>query len=416
MTDAPRTPGTEPEESPVASRIQAITALLAARTGRGEERAILDILEFASASELEPILAAIDVKALVRSMDDRLRGPDNLTALLKLLTEDRLTEVSVPRRAALVRALQEGRTGAMDERAIRAIFLGTRGAALTELKAALDTGGHYRDVHQLLFRDIDDPRVLFDILEHIEREGLASPSGEVKVLSDIDDTFYANWKDKRYPGKTVYPGVLELYAELDRGPGEAPGRIGDITFVTARPGDRAGLVEGATHKALRERGVGASTVLCGSLTCIIGNQAIAGKKLENFRQYRMVYPEYGFVFIGDSGQGDVYFGENIRSLARDAVKGVFIHDVVSTSEGAREDFRKRGVFFFDTYVGAAWEAYRLGLIQREGLARVAAAAVAQMRAIAFETPAQRDARMAELVSDIDKVRDELLPEERPTLP
>ncbi len=164
---------------------------------------------------------------------------------------------------------------------------------------------------------------------------------EVKVLSDIDDTFYANWKDARYPKKTVYPGVLQFYAELDRGPGPVPGRAGDLTFVTARPGDRLGLVEDATIKALAERGQLTATVLAGSFTRLIGNRTIAEKKLENFLEYRRLYPEYDFVFVGDSGQGDIHFGQRMLELAPGVVRAVFIHDVVATPDLARRSSRPR---------------------------------------------------------------------------
>jgi hypothetical protein len=44
-----------------------------------------------------------------------------------------------------------------------------------------------------------------------------------KILSDVDDTLFASGGkfpagvDKRYPGHTVYPGVIEFYKELDLG-------------------------------------------------------------------------------------------------------------------------------------------------------------------------------------------------------
>jgi hypothetical protein len=186
--------------------------------------------------------------------------------------------------------------------------------------------------------------------------------------------------------------------------------------VTARPGDRLGLVEDATHKALRERGVPASTILAGSFLRIVTNRAIAEKKLDNFLQYCRVYPEYSFVFIGDSGQGDVYFGERMLEVAPEAVRGIFIHDVVSTPDAAREELRKKRVYLFDTYAGAALETYRLGLIQRVGMARVAEAAAAEIKAIVFASEAQRQARLEELGRDIDRVNAELPAEERVALP
>jgi hypothetical protein len=400
---------------PVEEKAAAIRARMASRTNREEERQILAILEASSSAELDKILAGLDIRTLVSALDNRVVGPDHRSALFQLLTVDRLDDLSIATRAALIAALQRGHTGAADEAAIRNIFLGTKGAALRELKAMMDRGGDYRDLHQLLFHDIDSAAVRAEILDHFSREAAAA-AGEVKILSDIDDTFYANWKDTRFPKKTIYPGVLQLYSELDRGPSESPGRTGDVTFVTARPGDRLGLVERATHKALMGRGLPASTVLAGAFTRVFSNRSIAGKKLDNFREYWRIYQECSFIFIGDSGQGDIFFGEQMLEVAPAAVKGIFIHDVVSTPEAAREDLRRRGVILFDTYVGAALEAYRRGLLQRQGMARVAAVAMTELNAILFQSEAQRQERLTELARDIERLNVELLPDERISFP
>lgn len=307
-------------------------------------------------------------------------------------------------RARRIADLQEGITTLADERAIRDLFLAARGADLVALKNALDGGRGHRDLHQLLFHDVDDGAIRAEILEHFAREGAAGGARRrLKVLSDIDDTFYANWKDRRFPPKTVYPGVLQLYRELDRGAGDEPDREGDLTFVSARPGDRAGLVERATLASLRERGVPAATMLAGSLTRLVGNARIARGKLESFEEYRQLYPEYAFVFLGDSGQGDAAFGARLMADHGASVLAVLIHDVVATPAAEREEHRRRNVRFFDTYVGAALVGFELGLIRAEGLGRVAAAAREELEAIAFESPADREARRAELAADLARV-------------
>lgn len=302
---------------------------------------------------------------------------------------------------ALLDEIQEltvGRTSRREETRVLEIFVGLRGAELTRLKNAIDAAADHHDLHQLVYRDIDDDAVREQLLAHFAEA--AEPSGEVKILSDIDDTFYANWKDQRYPPKTVYPGVLQLYTELDRGPQEEPGRAGDLTFVTARPGDRLGLVEGATRDALTERGVETKAVLTGSFRRVLSSRAIADQKVQNFLEYRRLYPEYAFVLIGDSGQGDIRFGQRMLELAPGEVRGVLIHDVVATPAPRREELAAGGVSLFDTYVGAAVEALRRGLIHPEGAARVAAAAQAELALIPFESPGLREDREAELARDV----------------
>ncbi|UQA58317.1 phosphatase domain-containing protein [Polyangium aurulentum] len=390
-----------PEQLPGATeKVEAIRALMRGHTGREDERRILALLEQSSAEELSFVLVTLDLRALVGDVDDRLFGPDNRTALLRLLTVTRLGDLDIPARAALVRSLQKGVTSGIFERAVRDVLVGTRGPDLLRLKASIDAGGSRHDLHALLFCDLDDEALREEILAHFAAEAKV-PSPEIKILSDIDDTFYANWKDRRYPPKTVYPGVLAFYAELDRGPGEVPGRMGDLVFVTARPGDRTGFVEDATHAALLGRGAPPSTILAGSFRRILTNSAIAAKKLENFLEYRRVYPEHGFVFVGDSGQGDIAFGEGMIAAAPAAVRGVFIHDVVATPEARREELRGRDVWLFDTYAGAAAIALKRGLISAEGAHRVAEAASAELPKIAFSSEEARAAREAELSRDLE---------------
>jgi hypothetical protein len=385
--------------SEVETCLAAITALMRGHTDRNDEEAIVALFSAAPASVLDEVLDRLDLRHLLGDVDDRSSGPRHRSSLLDLLCRDRVDCLSVSVRAKLVHALSTGRTCDRDEHAIRDLFTHTVGRALTELKNAIDAGDDHRDLRQLVFSDIDDQRVRAEILGHIGRHASGLESREIKVLSDIDDTCYANWKDTRYPKKTVYPGVRQLYAELDRGPFEEPQRTGDLAFVTARPNDRIGFVEQATHETLAALGVGARTILTGSFRRLHSNRAIAARKLENFADYAMLYPEYDFVFIGDSGQGDAAFGAAMLQAEPSRVRAVFIHDVVATAPAERARWAERRVLFFDTYVGAAIAAFDLGLIQRAGVDRVAETAFAELEAIDFGEHPGKAERRAELERD-----------------
>ncbi|WP_235685506.1 phosphatase domain-containing protein [Corallococcus silvisoli] len=390
--------------SAATTKLQALRRDMNGHTDRTDERRILDLLEGATGEELNFLLANVDLVRLLSDLDDRLLGPDHRTALLELLCARRAAELSLPVRASLATALQKGATRAKAEARLRDLFLGLKGRELTAFKNLLDAGGDSHDLHHLVFDDVDDPAVREALLTHFQREAAASPSGENKVLSDIDDTFFRNWVDPRYPPKTVYPGVLAFYQELDRGPGIIPGRAGDLVFVSARPRDPLGLIENATLESLRERGVPLSVMLSGSFFHLVGNTRIAQKKFENFEQYARLFPEYGFVFVGDSGQGDVEFGARMRATHPQAVRAVFIHDVVATPRPVRDEWRARHLFFFDTYVGAAVEAFHAGVISRDGVDRIAAAASEALAAIAFPSPARRHEREAELAHDLARAQ------------
>ena len=388
--------------SQVTQKLQTLRSLMTGHTDRREERRILDLLGEATAVELNHLLLNVNLDRLLSDVDDRVVGPDHRTELLELLCMKRARELGLPVRAALVTALQRGHTPALFERMLHALFLGLSGRELTDFKNLLDGRGNSHDLQQLLFHDLDDALLRRDILTHLQREAELAPSGENKVLSDIDDTFLANWKDTRYPPKTVYPGVLQFYRELDRGPGPVPGREGDLTFISARPRDPLGFIEDRTLATLREHGVSSAVMLSGAFTHLLGNARIAAMKLENFSRYVQLYPEYGFVFTGDSGQGDVIFGEQILASWPEQVRAVFIHDVVDTPEAVRQSWRDKGVFFFDNYVGAAVEAFEVGVISRDGVARVVSAAREELARVAFASEAQRAARVLELERDIQR--------------
>ena len=368
-----------------------IRRLMSGHTDRNEEARIIEILKRADADQLNDLLQELDLSRLISDIDDRPFGPDNRTALLELLTQNRVNDLEAESRSAIMNALQKGHTGKLDERGIRNIFVNTKGAGLTELKNEIDAGGDYRDLQQLVFTDIDSSDIREEILDHIKHEGAAiGRLSAVKALSDIDDTFYANWKDERFPKQTVYPGVRQLYEELG----------GDLAFVTARPRDRPGVVEQATHEMLRSHGLDDVTVLAGCVSKLLTNASIAEKKLQNFVEYAQLYPEYGFVFIGDSGQGDAMFGKQMLVREPDRVKAVLIHDVVASDKATRRQWRDDGVILFDTYVGAAIEARTAELIDDDAVQRVIDAATRELDAIKFDSASQHYARRRDLDRDV----------------
>jgi hypothetical protein len=419
-TDVGSTPATPSENrltpfstsfTPVAgssgeTRLAKVRQLLQGHTDRSEEKQILSLFREATPKELNQMLSGLslhELHELVDDMDDRWLGPDNRKAFLKVLSQERLPDLTIEGRAKVIHALQHHQTDRGDEAAIRDVFLGTKGPALTALKNTLDNGGDYRDLQQLVFHDLDDKAVRSAVLSHFAKEGAASTS-QVKVFSDIDDTFYANLKDHRFPMKTVYPGVRALYQELDKGGSATADRPGDLLFLSARPYDRPGLGESHTRNMLDDNNVRPATVLSGDFAHIVGNDAIASKKYDNWSQLRQLYPEYGSVFLGDSGQGDAIFGAKAAATQGGEMKRVFIHNVTGLNDAQKADFAQKGVFVFDTYVGAAIEAFKSGLITKEGLERVATTAQRELDAVQFSDPAQKAARQAELDRDLQSMR------------
>lgn len=379
--------------------LELLNALLEGRTNRDEERAVLTLLREATGEELDHALRHVDAAELFASLDDRLLGPDHRTELRELIS-GRFEELSVPALANVLYGLQAGHTDGADEEAIARIFLNTHGLRLTELKNAVNDRPDHHDLEALVFSDIRDEGIRTAILEHIAAEATGVHPGEAKVLCDIDDTVSAVLHDRRFPRGTVYPGVLPLLDALDRGPTDEAFSLGDLTFVTARPGDMLGLIENHTRAALRRAGIASHSVLTGTFAALTSHDLMAARKIANITHYHELYPEYRLLFIGDSGQGDVTVGELIREKFPYAVDAVLIHDVVVSAPEVREKWAAEGLEAFDTYVGAAGLLRRRGLISSAAVQRVTEQALEALDEIVWESPEQEAAARALIERDI----------------
>ncbi|WP_114905520.1 diacylglycerol kinase family protein [Ornithinimicrobium murale] len=359
--------------TPRSARASEIAGLMRGWTRRGGERRILRLLRHTPPEQLDELLGELDLTALVRKIDDRWLGPDHRRELLHLLVRERRQHLSVPTLARLVHALHKGPTPDSHEHAIRDVILSLHGEELGLFKSLTNTAGNHHDLDHLVFDDIDDEAVRAEILTHIAREAAGYDSPDLRILSDIDDTVVCMLHDKRYPRGSVYPGVAEFLHALDRGAALAPGRPGDLTFITARPSDPRGLVEGYTRNGLSGLGLPAHSVMTGHILNLATKGRIAERKMINFDRSRLLFPECEVVFIGDNGQADVDVGRAMLARDPEHVRAVFIHNVTQQGPEVGESLAADGIWLFDTYAEAATRAHALGLISDEGLEQVRAA-------------------------------------------
>lgn len=288
-----------------------------------------------------------------------------------------------------IHRLQEGWTRRHEEARLAELITSVGGLELTELKNAINRRDDHHDLEELVFGDIDDEGYRAAILDHTAREAQGLGTIGTKVLSDIDDTIFPMIHERRYPrGHTLVPGALAFLQALDDGPRDAPVTRGDLTFLTARPEVALGLVESRTKEVLRGAGIATSSVLSGGVLALRTKDAMADGKLANVAHYRLLFPEYAKVFVGDSGQGDVLVGQQMRAEYPDAVPAVFIHDVVATPAPERQRLAGLGVHLVDTYVGAATLARDLGLVSHAGVEEVVTETLAALDLITWESPEQ----------------------------
>lgn len=296
------------------------------------------------------------------------------------------------------------RAGHAHELLVRDAFLALEGRDLTRFKSLLNAGQDHRDLEHLVFDIVDDDGIRADILEHIRVQATGMRVPDLHVLSDIDDTLKCALHDDRYPRGTVYPGVVALYRALDAGHAADPESPGDLTFVTARPMDPAGLIEQHTRRGLGTLGLPPHAVLSGTFTGLRSHDSMAGAKLENFLRFRSLMPETHVVFLGDSGQGDVEVGRRMLAADPDAVRLVLIHDVVDTPQPERDALRAEGIVLVDTPVGGAIEAHAVGLVSPSGLAAVATAAELDLAGIPWESSEQERVTRALVERDLERAR------------
>ena len=314
----------------------------------------------------------------------------------------RVDELSLEARVSFVCGLQRGPTPRRSELAIRDIFLATEGPDLTRLKRKIDGQGDYHDLVQLLYHDIDDASIRRQILDHFATQARACPCSELRVLSDLDDTFYRNWRDPRFPEGVVYPGALQLFHELDfPQPDSEPG---DIVFLTGRVGERSGFLENRYRKQLAALGARNFTVLTGSLVHQFVWPLILQRKWYNFERHRQVFPEMGMVMFGDTGQADPEFLLRARERYPAEVRAALLHSVVPLTPQRRERCEKGGVLLYETYLGAAVQLFLAGCVSAEAMHRVGQACSKELLAIPFANPAVREARLSELERDLGWAR------------
>ena len=320
-------------------------------------------------------------------------------AVLKEVIRPRVAELNVRSRGLLIKAMQVGPTYYERERAIRDLMLATHGHDLTVLKRHIDRGDDHRDLAQLLFHDIDRTDYRKQILDHIQREGRLHPCSEVRIVTDLDDTIYCNWADKRFPAKTVYPGVLQLHQELR----------GDLVVLTGRVGDRAGILERRYRQRLGILGVKELTILTGTLVHQFVHPWIFSKKWANLERHYRLFPEMRIVMFGDTGQADPEFLSKAARHYGVQVAKALLHNVKELPPARRAVCDQSGVSLFDTYVGAAVQLFQAQLLSAEKLERVMQAALDDLDRIAFPAATMRQARLKELEHDLHRAEEALRP-------
>ncbi|CAM9197088.1 unnamed protein product, partial [Hapterophycus canaliculatus] len=205
-----------------------------------------------------------------------------------------------------------------------------------------------------------------------------------------------------------YPGVFQFSLELSRYRVPSWQEPLSVAVLTARAREFLFALEiGDAHQISREfrlcgerNGLtswGRGPVLYGSVKEWVCPSRKSERKARNFSflleddgqggRGRPSGAEGGYVFIGDTGEGDPRAGEIMSSKFPERMRAVFLHVV---SDGPQQggvslplDREVNGVpvVHFRTYIGAAVKAVELGLMDHRGLENVIAAAEEAMKKV-----------------------------------
>ena len=333
------------------THVSLIQDILTKKTRAKDESLILETLRPLEARALGATLDELDLTRLLSALDDRRWGPKSRKEFLRILAPA-VPHLSVESKAKLIRGLAKGPQEASAESTITHLFRSEQAERLSQLKLLVDCSRDGKDLLNIIYLFIQSADLRYDILQHfLGAAHKGDEPAELRVVSDIDDTIYSSLKDIRYPKGTIYPGVLELLSQLSPLP---------PVFLTARPELIASLFERVTHKQMARYGIEKCTVLSGSLPGLMGHRRMAEQKARTLISYRELYPEYRFIFIGDSGQGDMALAESLLNRRDNVLDHAFIHKLAPDQPGSRSNHTQ--IHVFEDYPTAATILNSLGYL------------------------------------------------------
>lgn len=236
------------------------------------------------------------------------------------------------------------------------------------------------------------------------------PDKSYHILTDIDDTLFAHeaagvaGSDVSWGKKKPYPGIITFY---ERFYGKLDEQNRYSTILSATPGcmKSARLSDPTMKSILKEYSfiqgkIESKTDMIGAIPGTIQNfcrwadrkafgheipadafievyKQFGDTKYQRYTEYKSIFPEYKFLFIGDNGQGDVIAGKQILESCPECK--VFIHQVV---ENGREhkvpEITMDGLYYFKNYHELAKIFQELGIFDEADVSAVTESAVSEI--------------------------------------
>lgn len=273
---------------------------------------------------------------------------------------------------------------------ITRILMSTKSEELYKLKVLIDNQNNPYDAEHLIYQTIRKSNRL-KLLKYFKEQAKTIRT-KIHLLSDIDDTLICNYKDKRFPKKITYPGVLTFHRLFE-----------GSTFITARPKLR-GIFERNTHHHFNQINVPKRSILMGSFKALLGRTRMARKKLQNMKNYLSIFPEYHFIWVGDNGQGDQKAGEMLLKTFPKRAITVLIHNIKKVKSNKIGRLASRNIFLFNTYVKAAFVLFKKNILSFTQLQMFIKKSKEDFSKIKFWSKSQKTQAEKLLVNDILSIK------------
>jgi hypothetical protein len=229
------------------------------------------------------------------------------------------------------------------------------------------------------------------------------------VLTDIDDTLYANREhltciagsDMSWPEKIAYPGVTEMHRQLH----SLRKSTHYSTVLSATPGafktkkinsrqlkDILGGtdfsfiqgIEGKREILRNTPSIAFTAIRRGNNPGSKFYRTCADTKYARFQQYVRIFPERQYIWIGDNGQGDEVAGRRMLNQP-DVTVTVCIHIVRPAAESARDP----RIIYFNSYGELASKLFDREILGRRHVAAVIRSARAECKSTSGTSDSQR---------------------------
>jgi hypothetical protein len=206
------------------------------------------------------------------------------------------------------------------------------------------------------------------------------------IITDIDDTIFPNnngfietaGSDTSWHSHKLYPGIKQFYEEFyktlplleTRYTTVLSGtpvflkniRINNQKIQTAL-GSNFGFLQGFDSK----RHVLYGLIKGNPYKLAVSSSLLAEIKFNKYAQYKLLFPEYKMLLIGDNGQGDLLAG--LRVLEHDTTALLFIHNIFkykthymfSTTD--EQKYKHERLYFFKNYLELASIFLKLDLFK-----------------------------------------------------